>query len=67
MVQNASVMTSKVNEWISPHDLEQALGIKISTQNKMRMEKRLPFSKLGKKIFYSKTKINQLLLDAEVL
>ncbi len=67
MAQKAPVMTSKVNEWMNPHDLEQEFGIKISTQNKMRMEKRLPFSKFGKKIFYSKAKINQLLLDAEVL
>ena len=66
-MHSASVQTSQVNEWMSPHDLDKEFGIKISTQNKMRMEKRLPFSKFGKKVFYSRAKINQLLLDSEVL
>ena len=54
-------------EWLSTIELEEEFGIKISTQNKMRMAKKLPYSKFGKKVFYSRTKINRMLNDCEVL
>ncbi len=54
-------------EWLTPLDLEEEFGIKISTQNKMRMAKKLPYSKVGKFVRYSRTKINQMFTDAEVL
>ncbi len=54
-------------EWLSPLDLEEEFGIKISTQNKMRMAKTLPYSKVGKFVRYSRTKINQMFEDAEVV
>ena len=53
-------------EWLSTIELEKEFGIKISTQNKMRMAKKLPYSKFGKKVFYSRSKINQMLENAEV-
>ena len=53
-------------EWLSPHDLEEEFGIKISTQNKMRMAKKIPYSKVGKFVRYSRTKINKMFEDAEV-
>ena len=56
-----------INEWLSPQNLEKEFGIKISTQNKLRMAKKLPYSKLGKFVKYSRTKINQLFEDAEVV
>ncbi len=55
-----------LKEWLSPKELEEEFGIKISTQNKMRMAKIIPYSKLGKFVRYSRTKINQMLKDAEV-
>lgn len=58
--------TSVHKEWWTPMDLEQELGIKISTQNKMRMSKKIPYSKIGQKVFYNREKINQWLNDAEV-
>lgn len=54
-------------EWLSPLDLEKEFGIKISTQNKMRMRKVLPYSKIGKFVRYSRTKIHQMFVDAEVV
>ncbi len=54
-------------EWLTPLDLEEEFGIKISTQNKMRMAKKLPYSKVGKFVRYNRTKINQMFTDAEVL
>jgi len=53
-------------EWLNTIELEEEFGIKKSTQNKMRMAKKLPYSKLGKKIFYNRSKINQILKNAEV-
>ena len=56
------------NEWLTPLDLEREIGLKLSLQAKLRMDKKIPYSKInGKTIRYSRTKINQWLLDAEVL
>jgi hypothetical protein len=55
------------NEWLTPKQLEAEYGIKVSTQNKMRMARKLPYSKLGKFVRYSRVKINKMLEDAEVL
>lgn len=57
-----------MKEWLSPLDLENEFEIKVSTQNKMRMRKAIPYSKINSKtIRYSRTKINQWLENAEVL
>ncbi len=64
---NPETTTPVVKEWISPQELEDKHGIKISTQNKMRMAKTLPYSKVGKFIRYSCTKINKMFEDAEVV
>jgi hypothetical protein len=55
------------NDWFTPIGLEEELGIKVSTQNKLRMRKAIPYSKVGNFIWYSRAKINQWLEDAEVL
>lgn len=54
-------------EWLTPLDLERELDLKVSLQAKLRMRKAIPFSKVGKTIRYSRTKINEWLEDAEVL
>ncbi len=54
-------------EWLTPKELEIEFGIKVSTQNKMRMAKKLPYSKIGKFVKYSRTKINKMFEDAEVV
>ncbi len=59
-------MENTVKEWLTPLDLQEVSGIKISTQNKMRMAGTLPYSKVGKFVRYSRTKINQMFEDAEV-
>ena len=56
-----------MKEWLTPLELEEEFGIKINTQNRMRMAGRLPYSKVGKFVRYSRTKINQLFADAEVV
>ena len=53
-------------DWLSTNDLEEEFGIKISTQNKMRMAKKISYSKVGKFVRYNRTKINKMFEDAEV-
>ena len=53
-------------EWLSTIDLKGEFGIKISTQNKLRMAGKIPYSKFGKRVFYNRAKINQMLEDVEV-
>ena len=55
-------------EWLSPLDLEREYGLKVSLQAKLRMDRKIPHSKInGKTIRYSRTKIEQWLENAEVL
>lgn len=56
-----------VKNWLLPIEFEEEFGIKVSTQNKMRMRKAIPYSKIGNFIWYSRAKINKWLEDAEVL
>lgn len=55
-----------VKEWITPLEFHKEFGICISTQNKMRMAKKIPYSKIGQKVFYNREKINKWFHDAEV-
>ena len=54
-------------EWLSTIDLQDEFGISISTQNKMRMAKKIPYSKFGKKVFYSRSKINAMLEECAIV
>lgn len=54
-------------DWLSPVELEQEFGLKTSTQNKMRMAKKIPYSKVGSFVRYSRVKINEWLEDAAVV
>jgi len=43
-------------KWVNPKKLEKLVGIKTSTQAKMRMRNskvKIPYSKVGKFIFYN--------------
>ena len=51
-------------EWLTPKDLEEEFGIKQKTQEKMRMASHpsdIPFSKVGKFVYYERAQINQWL------
>ena len=54
-------------DWLSTADLWEEFGIPISTQNKMRMSKKIPYSKFGKKVFYSRAKINAMLEECTIV
>ncbi len=52
--------------WISPKELELIFGISCSTQAKMRIYKKIPFSKLGRFVRYDQRKINELFEQHEI-
>jgi len=50
-------------QWITPEQLEKELGITIATQNRLRSDRQIPFTKVGKYIKYNKQVINDWLLN----
>lgn len=54
-------------EWLTPADLEAEYDIPKSSQNKMRIKKYIPYSKIGGRVRYSRTAINKWLEDAAIV
>lgn len=52
--------------WLSPKDLFEQFGIALPTQAKYRMEKKIPYSKIGNKIFYKLSDIHYWIDTAKV-
>ncbi len=61
-----AVMKSQ-KQWLTPYELEEEYGILRSTQAKMRMARKLPYSKIGKYVRYNRDEIDQLFKDAKVI
>ena len=54
--------------WLNPNELEQEFGISKSTQAKMRMNRKIPYHKIGQKyIRYKRDEIHQMFADAKVI
>lgn len=54
-------------EWLTPKELFDEFEISTSSQAKMRMGRKIPFSKIGSKyIRYSRAEINKWLQDHRV-
>lgn len=49
------------NEWLNPKQFEDEFGISLSTQAQYRSKKKIPYSKVGGFIYYSREKINSWL------
>jgi len=65
MTENNNTNTSK-KEWLTPDELFEEFQISKSTQAKFRMDRKIPFSKIGKYIRYSRTEINKWLESHKV-
>ncbi len=52
-----AAMTNK--DWLNTQQLMQEFGIALSTQAKYRREKKIPYSKIGGFVYYSRAKINE--------
>jgi len=48
-------------QWLTPKELQTEYGFSVSTQAKYRMNRQIPFSKIGKYIRYSREEINEWL------
>lgn len=58
--------TNTPKRWLSPNDLFKEYGFSTSTQSKLRMNKKIPFSKVGNKILYCRFTIDNWLEDNKV-
>jgi len=52
--------------WLNPEQLYQKFNIAMPTQAKYRMEKKIPYHKIGSKIFYKLSEINTWIESAKV-
>ncbi len=52
--------------WLSPFELEKEFGIKEGTQATLRMNKKIPFSKVGRFIRYDRHEIDKWLESHKV-
>ena len=50
-----------LKRWLSPKDLVEEFGISLSNQARLRMENKIPYSKVGHYIRYDREKLNQWL------
>ena len=57
---------SQCREWINPKEFEEEFGISIPTQDRWRRERYIPFSRVGRNIRYSRTRINEWFKDHDI-
>lgn len=59
-------MTTEYKLWLTPIELEAEYSFSKSRQARLRMEQKIPFSKVGSYIRYSREAINNWLEEARV-
>ncbi len=61
------VLNTRIEKaWLDTKELQSEYGFSISTQAKYRMNRKIPFSKIGKYIRYSRAEINEWLKNNHV-
>ncbi len=63
----ATAILQRQKDWLTPDELGEDYLISKSTQGKMRMNRTIPFHKVGKYIRYYRPDIDQMFLDAKVV
>lgn len=66
-MSNPTQTTTAQKQWLTTQELFEEYGFTVSAQNKMRMSKRIPYSKIGGYVRYSRTAIDSWLEDAAVV
>ena len=63
-----SIITKEIleTEWLTIADLKDVVDIAIDTQAKYRSEKSIPFYKIGTRVMYRASEINDWLLSHKV-
>ena len=54
------------NRWLDPHDLAKEYGFGRDNQAKLRMARKIPFSKIGRYIRYDRIEIDKWLENNSV-
>lgn len=52
--------------WLDTKELMEEFGVSITTQNRLRIERKIPYSKIGKMIRYRRVEIEQWLENHKV-
>ena len=55
---NSNEQSKTPKRWLSPKDLFNEYGFGLDSQAKMRMTRKIPYSKIGKKILYCRLSID---------
>lgn len=75
MVAEKTVTQANLNsEWMTPNQLANELGLTLRQQEKLRAKRKdiagvikpLPYTKIGRNIFYNREQINEWLLENQV-
>jgi len=53
-------------EWLTPDELVKEYGISIHAQNRMRMKRKIPYSKIGKHVRYKRSEIEKWLEEHKI-
>jgi hypothetical protein len=61
IISKSSGQTVKMNDWISQQEAEKLLGLKETSMWTLRKTRKIAFSKIGAKTFYSLKSIERLL------
>lgn len=61
MSNNQNLPSPQKKEWLNADELEIEFGLNKGTQRNMRYKKRIPYSKIGGIVKYSRAKINEWL------
>ena len=59
--------SQRQTKWLTPNDIYLTFGITKQTQAIYRSKKKIPYSKIGKKVYYSAKEIDQWLKNAKVV
>jgi len=60
------MQVSTPKRWLNPNDLLEEFGFGLSNQAKLRMTKKIPFSKIGRYIRYDRLEIDKWLENNKV-
>ncbi|OAN61758.1 hypothetical protein A8B79_04855 [Balneola sp. EhC07] len=61
LIRNASK-----KQWVSPEELEEISGLTIRSQQHLRSEKRIPYHKEGRKVYYNMNEIEEYMRSNKI-
>lgn len=56
-----------MTEWLTPEQMQEQYGISIRNQQRLRQEKLIPYSKIGRLVRYNRDIINKWLEAHQVV